>query len=113
MAKRDIHYKTGHYIGNRRVYAETIENVIDTERKRKENANTKPNPDTVQRQEIHKTIKQMLLAGKGKLEILVYLSNTYPDTYLNKFFEQWIEYHIEKEDYRNDKSRELDDDGSR
>lgn len=52
--------------------------------------------DTITRREIHRRIIDMVKQGKGKIEILTELNNQYPDTYMSKFFDSWIDYHIEQ-----------------
>lgn len=88
---------------------------VERENRKKKKAMQPQNPDTLTRLSIHKDMKQMLLEGKGKIEILTFLSNKYSDTNLVKYFDQWLDAHIQKEDYsvastKSDKSKEIKDD---
>ena len=73
-----------------KIYADDI--IKEDERKKHE-----PSKDTLDRREVHKVIQQMLREGKGKIEILNYLSNTYPDAQCSKYFGQWIDYYYQKQ----------------
>ena len=64
---------------------------IEAENRRKAR---KDSPDTVDRKQIHESIKKMLKDGKGRIEILAELNNSYPNTYMSQFFETWIDYHM-------------------
>lgn len=69
------------------------------EQKRKSDANKEISKDSQIRQDVHKMIRDMLSKEKTKVEIITFLVNKYPDTYLNKYFGQWVDYHIKKRDY--------------
>ena len=69
------------------------------EQKRKSDANKEINKDSQIRQDMHKTIKNMLSKGKNKVEIITFLVNKYPDSYLNKYISQWVDYHMDKKDF--------------
>ena len=86
---------------DRRRMSEILARADDYNRRREEDANKPKSKDTVDRMSIHRDIKKMLSEGKDKIEIIASLNNKYPDTHLSVFFSQWIEYHIEKEDYKD------------
>ena len=99
MAKSDINKMTGKFQLRRKEFGAMIVSDAERERIQEEKAKAPKNKDTKIRLDIHRDIKTMLAEGRKKIEILIELSNKYPDTYLSKFFEKWIEYHIEKRDY--------------
>lgn len=68
--------------------------------------------DTIERYEIHSLIKESLIEGKGRVEILAELMNKYPNSSVRKYFEQYIEHHMKKMGIK-DSSQEVskDDEG--
>lgn len=99
MAKSDINKMTGKFQYRRREFGEMLARDAESERLKKEKLKNPKNYDTVIRQNIHGDIKGMLAEGRNKIDILVELSNKYSDTNLSRFFEQWIEHHLKKQDY--------------
>lgn len=97
MAKSDIFL--GKVKANRRRMSKIIADYDLADKKREESALKPKSEDSIIRSSIHNDIKESLSTNKSKLEILAFLNNKYPDTYLNKYFGQWIDYHVEKRDY--------------
>ena len=58
--------------------------------------NYKESDDTILRKNVHNTIDMMLDKGRGKIEILVFLNNEYPECSISKFFESYISDHMKK-----------------
>ena len=95
MAKRyrDAHgrmYKSS-FIEYRRDNTEIIGRQSERE---VENRHKLPNLDTIHRIEIQNKIESLLIDGKGKIEILKILNDTYPDSKLSKYFLSYIENKI-------------------
>ena len=58
--------------------------------------NEKESEDTKQRKEIQEVIKKMVRENKGKIEILTYLTNNYPNAKVAPFFETYINREMKK-----------------
>ena len=96
MAKKDINFRTGKIYLSRKDYANRNSDYADA-KYYNEHKNRMKSADTIKRQNIHKDITNMISEGKGKIEILVFLNNKYPDTYLSKFFFFFIDHYMIKE----------------
>ena len=52
--------------------------------------------DTIERMDVHNTIRTMMNEGRGKLETLTYLNEKYPNSPVKQFFGQYIEDYARK-----------------
>lgn len=52
--------------------------------------------DTIERMNVHNTIRTMMDERRGKLEILTYLNEKYPNSPVKQFFGQYIEDYARK-----------------
>ena len=82
-------------------YTRIAINDYNEEMFRKKLSVKKPHPDTVARQEIQNTIITMLRQGKGKLEILNFLNEKYPESSMREHFGEYIENHARKFSAKN------------
>lgn len=77
-------------VQSKSVIAETHREIIN---KMKEASRSQ---DTIDRMDVHNTIRTMMNEGKGKLEILTHLNEKYPKSPLKQFFGQYIEDYARK-----------------
>ena len=87
MMKNEMHSKTKKKVLG--VFNQCADEILHEE----ELKSRKPSQDTLDRKEVHKVIQQMVYEKKGKIEILNYLSNHYPDAQCSIYFSQWIDYY--------------------
>ena len=94
---------------NRRRLSQLRYNIIACEYQReKRYHNKKASPDAILRSQIYKDLKDMISAGKGKVETLDFLYNRYKDQKLSIYFSQWYDHFYAKLNKEKD-SKGMDD----
>lgn len=79
----------------------TQDAIIGLEYELRKKQKSEKSKDTLVRQEIYAIITNMLAEGYGKVQILTYLHNKYPESPLAKFFEGYIDNQIRKSKKNN------------